>query len=77
MPGNELKEKKRRRYSFRMNWGSEVIDKKLNGSINTHATSICKNPNVAKHLFYLHHKYGVVPADEASTTSFVCVNLIT
>ena len=36
----------------------QIRIKKLNGSINTHVTSICKDPNVAKHLFYFHDKYG-------------------
>ena len=41
----------------------QIKIKKLNGSINAHATSIFKDPNVAKHLSYLHDKYVVVPAD--------------
>jgi hypothetical protein len=37
--------------------------KKFGGSIGTWATSIFKNPNVAKHLSHLHDKYGIVPVD--------------
>ena len=37
------------------------------------ATSICKDPNVAKHLSYLHDKCVVVPADKApNNIVFVC-----
>ena len=47
--------------------------KKLNGSINAHATSIFKDLKVAKHLSYLDDKYVVVPADKApNNIVFVC-----
>ena len=48
---------------------------KLNVSIVTPATSILKNPNVAKHLSYLHDKYIVVPAEKVpNNICFLCVN---
>ena len=51
----------------------QIRIKKLNGSINAHATSIFKDRNVAKHLSYLHDKYVVVPADKApNNIVFVC-----
>ena len=51
----------------------QIRIKKLNGSINAHATSIFKDPNVAKHLSDLHDKYVVVPADKApNNIVFVC-----
>jgi hypothetical protein len=34
--------------------------------MTTLATSVLKDPNVAKHMFYLHDKYCVVPADKTS-----------
>ena len=47
--------------------------KKLNVSIGTRATSILKDPNVAKHLSHLHAKYVAVPADKApNNIVFVC-----
>jgi hypothetical protein len=33
--------------------------------MSTHSTSIFKDPNVAKHLSLLHHKYVIVFADKA------------
>ena len=45
--------------------------KKPNGSINTYATSIFKDPNVAKHLSYIHDKYVVVPTD-ITPNNIVC-----
>jgi len=48
---------------------------KFNVSIVTGATSILKNPNVAKHLSYLHDKYIVVPAEKVPNNIwFLCVN---
>ena len=48
---------------------------KFNVSIVTRATSILKNPNVAKHLSYLHDKYIVVPAEKVPNNIwFLCVN---
>jgi hypothetical protein len=46
--------------------------KKLSGSVSTHSTSIFKDPNVAKHLSLLHHKYVIVFADKAPNNN-VCV----
>jgi hypothetical protein len=41
--------------------------------MNTHKTSICKDPNGAKHLSHLHDRYVVVPADKApNNIDFVC-----
>ena len=46
---------------------------KLRGSMSTHATSIFKDPNVAKNLSHLHNKYVVVPADKApNNIVFIC-----
>jgi len=51
----------------------QIRIKKLNGSINAHATSIFKDPNVAKHLSDLHDEYVVVPADKApNNIVFIC-----
>ena len=53
----------------------QIRIKKLNGSSNnsTHATSILKDPNVAKHLSYLHDKYVVVSTDKTpNNIVFVC-----
>jgi hypothetical protein len=40
-------------------------NKKLNGSMSTHSTSIFKDPIVAKHLSHLNDKYVVIPAGKA------------
>jgi len=41
--------------------------------MSTRATSIFKDPNVAKHLSHPHNKYDVVPAHKASNNIiFVC-----
>ena len=41
--------------------------------MNIRSTSIYKDPNVAKHLYFLHDKYVIVPADKApNNISFVC-----
>jgi hypothetical protein len=41
--------------------------------MSTRTTSICKDPNVAKHLFLLHDKYVIVSPDKATNMiSFVC-----
>ena len=46
---------------------------KLRGSMSTHATSVFKDPNVAKNLSHLHNKYVVVPADKApNNIVFIC-----
>ena len=50
----------------------QIMIKKLNGQMTTLATSILKDPNVAKHMFYLHDKYCVVPADKTSH-NIICV----
>jgi len=45
----------------------------LSGSMNTHATSIFKDPDVAKTLSTIHDKYVVVPADKAQNNIvFIC-----
>ena len=38
----------------------QIRIKKLNGSVNTHASSIFKDPNFVKHLSFLHNKYVVL-----------------
>jgi hypothetical protein len=43
----------------------QMRNKKLNGSMSTHSTSIFKNPIVAKHLSHLNDKYVVIPAGKA------------
>lgn len=41
--------------------------------VSTHTKSIFKDPNVTKHLSFLHNKYGIVPADNAPNNAiFVC-----
>ena len=41
--------------------------------MSTHKTSICIDPNGAKHLSHLHDRYVVVPADKApNNIDFVC-----
>jgi hypothetical protein len=41
--------------------------------MSTRCAPICKDPNVAKHLFLLHDKYVIVSADKASNNIvFVC-----
>ena len=41
--------------------------------MSTHFTSIFKDPNVAKHLFFLHDKYIIVSADKApNNIVYVC-----
>ena len=55
----------------------QIRIKQLSGSMNIRSTLIFKDPNVAKHLFLLHDKYVIVPADKAPTTLFLCVNHIT
>ena len=41
--------------------------------MSTRSTSIFKDPNVAKHLFFLHDKYVIVSADKAhNNIVFVC-----
>ena len=51
----------------------QIRIKKLNGSINIHATSIFKDPNVTKHVSYLHEKYIVVSVDKSiNKIFFVC-----
>ena len=45
---------------------------KLSGSMSSRCTSIFKDPNVAKHLFFLHDKYVIVSADKAYS-NIVCV----
>jgi hypothetical protein len=45
---------------------------KLSGSMSSRCTSIFKDPNVAKHLFFLHDKYVIVSADKAHS-NIVCV----
>jgi len=45
--------------------------------MTTSATSLLKDPNVAKHMFYLHDKYGVVPADKTSHNIICVVNYTT
>ena len=50
--------------------------KKLNGSMSTWATSILKDPNVAKHMSNLHDKCVVVPADKTPNNIVLCVNHI-
>ena len=41
--------------------------------MSTRSTSIFKDPNVAKHLYLLHDKYGVVSADKTpNNIVFVC-----
>jgi hypothetical protein len=41
--------------------------------MRTHSTSICKAPNVAKHMSHLHDKYVIVPADKGpNNIVFVC-----
>ena len=78
-------EKEDIKYSFQMDEECEVVDanknykKNLNGSMNTHAISIFKDSNVAKHIYHLHDKYVVVPSDKAPnapTTSSLCINHI-
>lgn len=72
-------EKRRCKYSFRINVVRSItplrIEKKskLNGSTNTHFTSISKikNSYVAKHMSYLHDTYVVVFADN---NNFLCIN---
>ena len=51
----------------------QIRIKKLSGSMNIRSTSIFKDPNVAKHLSFLHDKYVIVPVDKASNNIvFVC-----
>ena len=40
--------------------------------MSTRITSICKDPNVAKHLFLLHDNYAIVSPDKA-TNNISCV----
>ena len=45
----------------------------FSGSMSTRSTSICKDPNVVKHLSLLHDKYVIVSADKApNNIVFVC-----
>jgi hypothetical protein len=45
----------------------------LSESMSTRATSIFKDPNVAKHLSHLYDKYVVVPAEKGpNNILFVC-----
>jgi len=53
------------------------IKKKLKWTMSTHATSIFKDPNVAKHLSLLHDKYVIVSAVIPLTILVLCVNHIT
>jgi hypothetical protein len=39
---------------------TQIRIKKLSGSMSSRCTSIFKDPNVAKHLFFLHDKYVIV-----------------
>ena len=51
----------------------QIIIKNISGSMSTRSTSICKDPNVAKHLSLLHDKYGIVSGDKApNNIVFVC-----
>ena len=51
----------------------QIRIKKLSGSMSTRSASIFKDPNVAKHLYLLHDKYGVVSADKTpNNIVFVC-----
>ena len=56
-------------YSFRIDEECEVTytnyNKPLTGSMSTRSTAIFKDPNVVKHLFLLHDKYVIFPADKA------------
>ena len=46
---------------------------KLNRPLSTRATSIFKDPNVARHLSHLHDKYVFVPVDKVhNNIVFVC-----
>jgi len=50
-----------------------IIKKKLKWTMSTHATSIFKDPNVAKHLSLLHDKYVIVSAvNTTDNIGFVC-----
>jgi hypothetical protein len=51
---------------------TQIRIKKLSGSMSSRCTSIFKDPNVAKHLFFLHNKYVIVSADKAHS-NIVCV----
>ena len=51
---------------------TQIRIKKLSGSISSRCTSIFKDPNVAKQLFFLHDKYVIVSADKAHS-NIVCV----
>ena len=51
----------------------QIRIKTLNGSIKLMQDLFSKDPNVAKHLSYLHDKYVVVHADKApNNIVFVC-----
>jgi len=52
---------------------TQIRIKILSGSMSTRSTSIFKDPNVAKKLFFLHDKYVIVSADKAhNNIVFVC-----
>ena len=51
----------------------QIRIKKPNGSMSTRSTSIFKDPNVAKNLFFLHDKYVIDSVDKApNIIVFVC-----
>ena len=54
-------------------WCKLELNKKLNSSLSTRATSIFKDTNVARHLSHTHEQYVLVPADKAPSNIVFCV----
>jgi hypothetical protein len=62
-------------YAFQMGEECEVVDIRIKRTewVNEYLCSIdLQRSNVAKHLFYFHDKYVVVPADMPRTSILIC-----